>query len=79
MCTKDRFQQICNDIEKLPFFFGEIKRPTAEDYLDIDGSYLIRISETRKLTVILSVRQGKIVHHILLNDKYGNVIKKFFY
>uniref|UniRef100_A0AC35G4V0 SH2 domain-containing protein n=1 Tax=Panagrolaimus sp. PS1159 TaxID=55785 RepID=A0AC35G4V0_9BILA len=72
-CTKERFQLICEDIEKLPYFFGKITRYAAENYLKYDGSYLIRISETRPLTVILSVRQDKIVHHILLNDKNGNV------
>uniref|UniRef100_A0AC34GVF5 SH2 domain-containing protein n=1 Tax=Panagrolaimus sp. ES5 TaxID=591445 RepID=A0AC34GVF5_9BILA len=72
-CTSDRFEQICDGIEKLPYFFGRITRYAAENYLKYDGSYLIRISDSRALTVILSVRQDKIVHHILLNDKNGNV------
>jgi hypothetical protein len=72
-CTQERFNEICNEIEKLPYFFGRIPRDDAVNYLKYDGSYLIRISESRDLTAILSVRQGKEVHHILLNDKNGNV------
>jgi hypothetical protein len=71
-CTKERFAEICRDIEKLPYFFGLIERNSVGNYLKYEGSYLIRISESRPLTVILSVRQGG-VHHILLNDKNGNV------
>uniref|UniRef100_A0A914Z7X2 SH2 domain-containing protein n=1 Tax=Panagrolaimus superbus TaxID=310955 RepID=A0A914Z7X2_9BILA len=72
-CTSERFDQICKDIEKLPYFFGRLTRYAAENYLKYEGSYLIRYSDSRPLTVILSVRQDKIIHHILLNDKNGNV------
>ncbi|KAE9551009.1 hypothetical protein FO519_005795 [Halicephalobus sp. NKZ332] len=72
-CTPERFKMICNGLEKEPWFFGAIQRSTAETFLEQEGAFLVRVSESRLLTAILSVRYNRIAHHIILNDKFGNV------
>ena len=73
LCTPDRFKLICDGLLKQPWFFGGVHRSTAESYLEQEGAFLVRVSESRPLTAILSVRNNRIAHHIILNDQYGNV------
>lgn len=72
-CTEKIFELICDGLLKEPWFFGKISRDKAESLLEQDGAFLVRVSESRALTAILSVRNNRTAHHIILNDEFGNV------
>lgn len=71
--TPERFQAICQGLNNEPWFFESIHRDDAEKMLERDGAFLVRISETKPMMVILTVRYDRNPHHIILNDEYGNV------
>uniref|UniRef100_A0AC34RRB8 SH2 domain-containing protein n=1 Tax=Panagrolaimus sp. JU765 TaxID=591449 RepID=A0AC34RRB8_9BILA len=71
--TPERFKVICHGLDKEPWFFDRIHRDEAEKMLERDGAFLVRISETKPMMVILTVRYDRNPHHIILNDEFGNV------